>query len=99
MEWLQEKEIKNELLLDGVVESSGSQQRLFESVRQFNKHEPICRIKIILTAFINHSDVSVNLGIFIGKNPIDFMKLQRGFVILVLNTNCEFEGWLFSTHD
>ena len=55
-------------------------------------------IEVIFTAFVHYADVIIVGCIVIGQHTINLMKLERGWIVLVTNSDREFENWLSLAH-
>jgi histidinol-phosphate aminotransferase len=61
-----------------------------ETSRQhLERHEPVRRVEVILAALVDHADVSLALGLCIGKHDVELVALERCLVALVLHANRE----------
>src|SRR6266436_8202809 len=77
---------------------SGPQQRLLDGARQFDEDKIVFRVEVVFAAFIDNSDIAIHCSVLVRQDTIDFVKLQGGWIILIINANSKFQGRLLLTN-
>src|SRR5829696_8123875 len=67
----------------------GREQSLLDRLRKLDGVETRGGEGVVFAALVNHSDVAVRRGLFVGNHPVKLTDFERGFVALVVEAHDE----------
>src|SRR5258706_11010678 len=65
----------------------GSQYRSTDRLRKLNRREIVCRIQIVISRLVSHTELSMLRGVGVRKDLIDLPGFQRNLVAFVLQAD------------
>lgn len=74
-------------------------KRPFHPPGEFNRHKTTSRIEIILSAFVDHSEIVILGGLLVAQDGVNLVKFERDWIIGVVDTDHKARPhWFSSLH-